>query len=495
MRISFTILFFAGICFSSCKKFLEETSASDLTPQTTEDYSQLLLGTAYPSRSIVMLGQIPWMTDDFQMYANPPDENTDIVLKPAFPAFTWQYNYLDFYTPTATGVVTPWKTFYQLISGCNIALDAVDGSTGTAEEKNQLKAEASGLRAFYYWFLVNLYGNPYNDSTTTPDKRLGVPVIISPDLRDKPVARNTVGAVYDQIRKDIETAVSTFAIDKRKGTPYRFNYPAAALLASRIYLHTEEWEKVIAHASVTIGLKPAIINLNDWPADYYYDLTTFRPIYTKENVETVFLYGNRSEYNETANLNMGLSEDLGAQYESKDLRTVIYFSAVPEPLQWFIPVKYFEQKRGIATQDLKELLTSLRVTEAYLNRAEAYAQLYIKSGDATMAQKAVDDLNYIRSRRFKPADFQPVAIMPGAELLQFCRNERRRELFEEGQRWFDLRRYGMPSLSHVYIQQAQSSTYVLKKGDPLYTLQIPREAIALNPMLEQNPGTAPRNPQ
>ena len=61
--------------------------------------------------------------------------------------------------------------------------------------------------------------------------------------------------------------------------------------------------------------------------------------------------------------------------------------------------------------------------------------------------------------------------------------ERRKELCYEGQRWFDLRRYGMPSIQHKW----EGKIYTLTKNDPSYVLPIPPNVLQRNLLLEQNP--------
>ena len=65
----------------------------------------------------------------------------------------------------------------------------------------------------------------------------------------------------------------------------------------------------------------------------------------------------------------------------------------------------------------------------------------------------------------------------------FIKSERRKELCFEGQRWFDLRRYGMPQIIHRWGEQV----YTLKQNDPSYTMPIPDAVLIKNKKLEQNP--------
>jgi len=75
-----------------------------------------------------------------------------------------------------------------------------------------------------------------------------------------------------------------------------------------------------------------------------------------------------------------------------------------------------------------------------------------------------------------------------ATLLNEILAERRLELCFDEVRWFDLRRLGMPQISHVYKAQKSAAwqTYTLKENDAMYTLPIPNEAITENGNLRQN---------
>ena len=96
-------------------------------------------------------------------------------------------------------------------------------------------------------------------------------------------------------------------------------------------------------------------------------------------------------------------------------------------------------------------------------------------------------MNTLREHRFDPEDFDNEEFESQEELIQFVRDERRRELCFEGHRWFDLRRWGMPSITHRWHESADAtSSYRLSEGDQLYTLPIPDEALESNSSLVQN---------
>ena len=78
----------------------------------------------------------------------------------------------------------------------------------------------------------------------------------------------------------------------------------------------------------------------------------------------------------------------------------------------------------------------IRLPEVILNKAEALAML-TRDGDAKT------ELEKLRSKRFAAA---PSVTETGEALIDFIRDERRRELCFEGHRWFDLRRYAVNSI-------------------------------------------------
>ncbi len=133
----------------------------------------------------------------------------------------------------------------------------------------------------------------------------------------------------------------------------------------------------------------------------------------------------------------------------------------------------------------------IRVSEMYLNRAEARIMKYLAGGGNEYRTKALEDLNCLRSHRFQTnasRPWQSVEIVDGGELLEFCRAERRRELCgESNHRWFDLRRWGQPALKHVFhINAGEETTYDLAANGAGYVLPIPEFVIGRNPKLRQN---------
>jgi putative lipoprotein len=129
----------------------------------------------------------------------------------------------------------------------------------------------------------------------------------------------------------------------------------------------------------------------------------------------------------------------------------------------------------------------MRLAEAYLNRAEAYARL----NQPTEAVRDMTDLlskRYLRSSGFDiPEETE--------ELLDFIQKERRKELcYEEHHRWFDLRRMreNAPEVVHAFTITDESGIiygtqyYTLFPGELNYTLPLPLKERDNNPLIQNN---------
>ncbi|MDE7073740.1 MAG: RagB/SusD family nutrient uptake outer membrane protein, partial [Odoribacter sp.] len=133
-----------------------------------------------------------------------------------------------------------------------------------------------------------------------------------------------------------------------------------------------------------------------------------------------------------------------------------------------------------ATQEKNCYYIGLKISEAYVIRAEAYA----RQGNS---KEAVNDLNRLLINRIKADQFIPLQESDFTQqtLLKRVLEERRVELaFDGGLRWFDLRRLGKPALTHVY---ENGLVYNLKQGDLRYVLQIPESEQINSPNIELNP--------
>lgn len=111
-------------------------------------------------------------------------------------------------------------------------------------------------------------------------------------------------------------------------------------------------------------------------------------------------------------------------------------------------------------------------------------------------EEAMEVLEELRIKRIVATEYKPLDVRSGGKLVELIRDERRRELCGEGQRWFDLRRYAVhpkyPFSKEIvhdhyfYDNSTRKVTYVgsyrLNKygEEPAYVIPIPQHVIEFN---------------
>jgi len=185
--------------------------------------------------------------------------------------FFYYYNYRSIKNNGRSNII--WNNGYKAIVGANRAI--IKFAEGKDAETDQLLGENYFLRAYVYFSLVNVFGKPYNQGASN----LGVPLKLSDDVNDLP-ARATVGAIYDQVVKDLQKAEQLMTVDK--GNVYASKEAAQALL-SRVYLYMENNDKTIEYADKVIN-----------SGKYSLLSTTELPLYStktpENNQETIFAF-------------------------------------------------------------------------------------------------------------------------------------------------------------------------------------------------------------
>lgn len=182
------------------------------------------------------------------------------------------YNYNYQRIVTNSRVDNFWSNSYKIIAGTNAILAQVVEGTDAATD--QIIAENLYLRSMMYFYLVNVFGRPYNQS---PETNLAVPLQLTADPFEVN-ARNTVQDVYNQIESDLLKAEQLF--NQYKGNVYGSVYAAQALLA-RVYLYKGENELAIAYANKVLdsGVFSLLSGAN------YTQIATAAP---ENNEETIF---------------------------------------------------------------------------------------------------------------------------------------------------------------------------------------------------------------
>lgn len=512
------VFLLAGTVFSSCKDFLEPKAKSEFVPKDATSLNELLLGEAYPLYSTSRLCVFHNLMDD-DVSAAPYQEATVTGYDPNLylAAYAWQ--------PTLYAIMKEagiaeqssdiYATYYGLILGANAVIDYIDTVNDTQENINYVLAQAYALRGFYYFKLVNLFGAPY----TKDPSALGVPLKLNSGVEEENLSRNTVAECYAQIEKDLlqaEQLYHTLPEARQWDSNYRTSLPMVQLLLSRMYLYMGEWKKASDYAYEVMQNKNfKLLDLNrintsdenGRPAYHTYNSYSgssevIWPYGSTTNVSGWLADNGQNEQGEKVHAYFQASDDLMASFDETegDLRKERYVTR-----SWYYTVDgegnkiYMPQAFGkiamssgsnwyVPTSGSMVFGYSFRLSEAYLNYAEAEAMRYQQGESDIHRINALAVLNELRKCRIESELYAEVNKTDANSLLAFVKNERRRELCFEDFRWFDLRRWGMDPIRHVWHPNAQATvTYTLEKDDPQYTLPIPNIALEKNTSLKQNP--------
>jgi len=388
-----------------------------------------------------------------------------------------------YYTNSMTGSTfsiqnTFWNNGYNLIFICNSALEGLEGSTTlTPAVKQQLLGEVYFMRAFYYFYLVNLYGD--------------VPLVLNTDYKtNATLARTSKDKVYQQIIADLKQAQSLLSanyldatVTKTTTARVRPTKWAATALLARAYLYTKDYPDAEIQASAVISNSSefSLVDLNDvFLANSNEAIWQLQPVGTDINSnsgEGMFFIlpdGGPNPVNPVF-----LSDDLVNSFETGDLRKDDWTANTTDgTTTFYYPYKY---KIGFVDAPAQEYMMIFRLGEQYLIRAEAEAQ------DNKLAA-AVNDLNILRTRARgpNPGDLPALSTSLGQQaVLDAVAHERQVELFTElGHRWFDLKRTG--KIDAVMSTVAPQKGITWNTNWQLYP--IPTPELQKDQKLIQNPG-------
>ena len=503
-RVIWTVNFvWIFCCMAGCDSFLEETSQNEMRPSSADDLQQLLMGEVYVaghSTDNVFHMYLELLTDN--VTCKFVDDSWRLPLyEQYYPVYTWQddmYKLLELNGKTQ-GIDT-YAHYYRGIKGCNVVLDMLEEVTGSTDQKANVRGQALAMRAYFYFMLVNLYSQPYNAPGIDLNTALGVPLILSSEVKDDYPHRASLASVYESVERDLLEAVELLQEQEGDNNVFRATDMFCYALLSRMYLYMERWEEAAEWASTGLEKNASLLDLAQLTVPYAGYYFPSENVYSRNSPELIWAgYGNANQYDFASGYFTFIpSPELMELYQSNpdnaqnkgDLRALYYYKYARD---YAAGGTTYDPICGIRQPYIAESyypIKGLRVAELYLNRAEANIRLYLENGEEGLRAGALEDLNYLRSHRFDTRNEPYVDVdYEGEELLDFCLDERRREFAYEDHRWFDLRRCGMPEIKHEFQLNASSAptTYILPEGGNRYVLPIPRTALDKNYNLEQNP--------
>lgn len=330
-----------------------------------------------------------------------------------------------------------WNVQYNVIRRANNLLQALRSGLVTDASKEEIgnyEAQALAVRALVHFDLVKVYGMPY---TADNGASMGVPIVTSVLDGTATPGRNTVKEVYEQIVTDLTDAINTGYLSQKTTQGYINEWAAKALLC-RVYLYMNENQKAFDLAEDIIAHSPYTL----WKNNQY------AVAWNKENAahanELIFeiINFNSSDwadregiaylYNENGYADAICTKSF-VDMVSEDPNDVRLDVILPAQYDEKLMAKYGENKVFINKFPARESdgemrennLPVLRLSEVYLNAAEAAAKLNDKPNTVKYLDAIVNRANPDKH------------IMEAEATLDRVLIERRKELVGEGQRFFD----------------------------------------------------------
>ncbi len=342
-----------------------------------------------------------------------------------------------------------WAPLYNLIFRCNAAIKGLEDPAAQVLSplvRKQLMGEARFLRAFYYFYLVNMYGE--------------LPLVTGNDpFINSRLSRSPVDEIYNLIIDDLifakgllsekypDATLEQVSVERVRPTIW-----AASALLARVYLYKKKYD--LAEATATEVISHSVL----------YDTTNLNSVFLKNSREAIWqLQPIDNNFNTrdarlyivpptgpSASIPVWISSSLEAAFEIGDKRavygnwldTTIYlvstnnFDTVVYPFKYKANTQNTAITGGTGFQAMTEYTMVLRLAEQYLIRAEARTQQNNLAG-------GIADLDVIRKRAGLPLVSVVTPGISQTALLDKILNERRVEFFSEwGHRWFDLKRSG-----------------------------------------------------
>ncbi len=483
MKKVYLILAIFVLTLNSCGKFLTEYSQSLSYIINTDDLDELLMGEAYltPSNSDYhALWFLTAMSDELTTISYKNNLSPRTGAETLQGCYTWQPEpFLDQVSSTSAGSPEAWNIFYERLAATNTII--VEAERFKDDEKyNRIKGEAHFIRAYYYFLMVNIWGKPYSATSSTD---LGIPIKTTEYIEAKDFERNTVQECYDQIILDLNIAIEHLEGEALVST-WRAGITAARGLLGRVYLYMANYEK--AEEQLDIALNDNSFYMYDMPDKWTSSTASaWSKVHRDDLCSEVIFAGGISAISifNTQGLEFTVDDEQIQLYETGDLR---YINKTTDTgfFDYYKSSTKIQFRPWIAGQNTSHF-SGLGVSypEVVLNKAEAAA---MQGKDA----EAIEAIRIIHEARFATA---PTITLSGEELVNYVRDERRRELCYRYHRWFDLRRYAVApkypftkSIKHVLHHWDENNSQSVAVGfyellpygqDGAWVMAIPPDAI------------------
>jgi hypothetical protein len=468
-----------GAILSACDDFLAENPESFIAPEnlyTTKEGVIAAVNGVYATLGVLAYDR-PWYLMTELSTDNMGNSNSN----PERLAFD---RYLLTANSTNSMLNSMWEYHWTMIKDANSVIENIEKSTAVSEKiRQQGLGEALFLRAFCYFNLVRFWGD--------------VPLLTkAPKSGDDFFVKRTPSSeVYKQIVSDLKQAEQLLPNQKEyvNASIGRASKGAAKVYLAKVYLTLKDYGNAYTQLKeVVTGGDYALVSK-------YSDL--FMKAFNK-STESVFAAQTIPDYNTWYSpatnfspdptpygtrgyANFNVSEQLYGLFEANDTRKNMIIKG-----QYTVSGKTYTTKSGLA-YTVKYLGASAeeagenkpavnwmftRYADVLLMLAEVSNE--VNNGPTTESYSAINQVRNRAGLSNLPAGLNK------SQFFQELEKERRRELFFEGHRWFDLVRWG--TLKEKVESEDSRAVVQIPKN---YLYPLPYNAVSVNPnLLPNNPG-------
>jgi len=387
---------------------------------------------------------------------------------------------------TATQSDNAWYFYYDVVGAADRIYSIADGIIdATADEKNAIKGQALGLRAYAYYYLINYFQQTYKGNETKP----GVPVHIVIPVES--AGRGTVKEVYTQIVADL-TQAETLLTGKPRASKAVIDVSVVQGLHARVALVMEDWATTATYAakartgySLMTGSQYgafgafSLVSNPEWmwgsaiPAD---QATIYASYFSHMDIRT----GGYAALGGQKKITKALYDQIPAGDIRKTVFTTPGAGTTANP-------DYNQLKHQVADINNRWAADYLymRIAEMYLIEAEADERL----GQDALARTVLETLIKTRNPAYSASAFS------GAGLLLEILLQRRIELWGEGFSLIDIKRLnqGLNRPTGAGNHGAPSfdpGVYTTGAADARFLMRIPQRELDNNDHMtaaDQNP--------
>jgi tetratricopeptide (TPR) repeat protein len=390
--------------------------------------------------------------------------------------------------PINGNIESVWGIYYEGITRCNKILQQVPAISMDKVLQNRILGEAHFLRAYYYFYLVNIFGP--------------VPLILEPkNAQELQIPQSPVAEIYaNAIEADCKSAITLLPALQTDAEVGRATKGAATALLAKAYLYQKKWQE----AATTAALVQPLGNY------------ALMPVFTdnfnekfKNNAESIFAVQHLT--NQVPFLGNRLNQWFAPRTESGyyfDVPTQRFVDAfevtaagIPDPrLDYSVGRKGqpwldgeafdpewsptgFLQKKNL--QPVSEIPKSIKGNGNLNYVAIRYADVLLWQAEALnelgKPEEALKYLNLIRKRARESYLFDKnlkgfgtipkglladITITSQSGLRDIIHKERRTELGFEFHRFFDLMRWGKEEATNA-LRDKESFNYETNRYFPI----------------------------